>query len=163
MYRRDFQEDKPVGRDGFADIINRHNLKVRQKVRKPRTTDSSHGLPTYPNLIRDFIPSGPDQLWVSDITYIIVWPDESHYKFCYLSLIMDVYTEEIVGWSVGLTLEATYPVEALKPKSVIRFAGAFSVVEMVLSGRLPASVRILFLATPRRSPLRLWLGEKHAA
>ena len=114
MYRRDFQKNNPVGRDWFADIINRHNLKVRQKVRKPRTTDSSHGLPTYPNLIRDFIPSGPDQLWASDITYIIVWPNESHYTFCYLSLIMDAYTEEIVGWSVGPTLEATYPVEALK-------------------------------------------------
>ena len=114
MYRRDFQKNNPVGRDWFADIINRHNLKVRQKVRKPRTTDSSHGLPTYPNLIRDFIPSGPDQLWASDITYIIVWPDESHYTFCYLSLILDAYTEEIVGWSVGPTLEATYPVEALK-------------------------------------------------
>lgn len=114
MYRRDFQENNPVGRDGFADIINRHGLKVRQKVGKPRTTDSSHGLPTYPNLIRDFIPSGPDQLWASDITYIIVWPDESHYTFCYLSLILDAYTEEIVGWSVCPTLEATYPVEALK-------------------------------------------------
>lgn len=114
MYRRDFQENNPVGRDWFADIINRHGLKVRQKVGKPRTTDSSHGLPTYPNLIRDFIPSNPDQLWASDITYIIVWPDESHYMFCYLSLILDAYTEEIVGWSVGPTLEATYPVEALK-------------------------------------------------
>ncbi len=59
MYRRDFQENSPVGRDRFADIINRHNLKVRQKVRKPGTTDSSHGLPLYPNLVRDFIPSGP--------------------------------------------------------------------------------------------------------
>ena len=48
-------------------------------------------------------------------------------------------------------------------QSVIRLAGAFPMVEMVLSGILSASVRILLLATPRRSPLRLWLGEKHAA
>ena len=71
MYRRDFQGNDPIGRDWFADIINKHNLKVRLKVLKPRTTDSSHGLPTYPNLIKDFIPTGPNQLWVSDITYII--------------------------------------------------------------------------------------------
>lgn len=114
MYRRDFQGNNPVGRDRFADIINRHNLKVRQKMRKPRTTDSSHGLPTYPNLIKDFIPAAPDRLWVSDITYVVVWPDASHYTFCYLSLILDAYTEEIVGWSVGSTLETTYPLEALK-------------------------------------------------
>lgn len=114
MYRRDFQGNDPIGRDWFADIINKHNLKVRLKVLKPRTTDSSHGLPTYPNLIKDFIPTGPNQLWVSDITYIITWLDANHYVFCYLSLVLDAYTEEIVGWSVGPTLETTYPLEALK-------------------------------------------------
>lgn len=40
--------------------------------------------------------------------------DASHYIFCYLSLILDAYTEEIVGWSVGPTLETKYPLEALK-------------------------------------------------
>ena len=114
MYRRDFKGNDPIGRDWFADIIDRYNLKVRLKVRKPRTTDSSHGLPTYPNLTKDFIPTGPDQLWVSDITYIVIWLDDIHYMFCYLSLIMDAYTEEIIGWSVGPTLETTYPLEALK-------------------------------------------------
>ena len=114
MYRRDFKGNDPIGRDRFVDIINEHNLKVRLKVRKPRTTDSSHGLPTYPNLVKDFIPTGPNQLWVSDITYITVWLDDWHYVFCYLSLILDAYTEEVVGWSVGPTLETTYPLEALE-------------------------------------------------
>ena len=114
MYRRDFNGNDPIGRDWFADIIDRYNLKVRLKVRKPRTTDSSHGLPTYPILTKDFIPTGPNQLWVSDITYIVIWLDDIHYMFCYLSLIMDAYTEEIIGWSVGPTLETTYPLEALK-------------------------------------------------
>ena len=113
MYRRDFQGNDPIGRDWFADIIDRHNLKVRLKIRKPRTTDSSHGLPTYPNLVKDLIPTGPNQLWVSDITYIIIWMDASHYIFCYLSLILDAYTEEIIGWSVGPTLETIYPLNAL--------------------------------------------------
>ena len=114
MYRRDFKGNDAIGRDWFADIINKHNLKVRLKVRKPRTTDSSHGLPTYPNLVKDFIPTGPNQLWVSDITYIIIWVDTIHYIFCYLSLILDAYTEEIIGWSIGPTLATTYPLEALK-------------------------------------------------
>ena len=114
MYRRDFTGNAPIGRDKFMDIINEHNLKVRLKVRKPRTTDSTHGLPTFPNLVKDFIPTKPNQLWVSDITYIVIWLDAYHYIFCYLSLILDAFTEEIVGWSVGPTLETTYPVEALK-------------------------------------------------
>lgn len=114
MYCREFDGNNPVGRDRFADIIDRNSLKVRLKVRKPRTTDSSHGLPTYPNMIKDLIPSRPNQLWVSDITYITIWVDEYHYTFCYLSLILDAYTEEIVGWSIGPTLEKVYPLEALK-------------------------------------------------
>ena len=114
MYRRDFQGNAPVGRDRFVEIVDRYGLKVRNKTRKPKTTDSSHGLPTYPNIIKDLIPSKANQLWVSDMTYITIWLDEYHYVFCYLSLVMDAYTEEIVGWSVGPTLETSYPIEALK-------------------------------------------------
>lgn len=114
MYRRDFQGNDPVGRDRFVEVVDRYGLKVRNKTRKPKTTDSSHGLPTYPNIIKDFIPSKANQLWVSDITYITIWLDEYHYVFCYLSLVLDAYTEEIVGWGVGPTLETCYPIEALK-------------------------------------------------
>ena len=114
MYKRNFAGNNPVGRDRFADIIDKHNLKIRRKVRKPRTTDSTHGLPTYPNIIKDFIPTGPNQLWVSDITYITIWLDAYRYIYCFLSLILDAYTEEIVGWSVGPKLSTQYPVEALR-------------------------------------------------
>ena len=113
MYRRDFPDRERVGRDWFEDIINRHGLKVRAKKRKPRTTDSTHGLPVYPNLVHDFIPTSINQLWVSDITYIPVWINEKEYTFCYLSLIMDAYSHEIIGWAVGATLEALHPSEAL--------------------------------------------------
>ena len=114
MYKSEFGCDIPVGRDRFCRIIDEHGLKVRLRIRKPRTTDSTHGLPTYPNLVKDFIPTAPNQLWVSDITYIVIMDDESHYHFCYLSMILDAYSEEIVGWSVGPTLDTTYPMEALK-------------------------------------------------
>ena len=126
MYRRDFEGNNPVGRDRFADIVDRHNLKVRLRVRKPRTTDSTHGLPTYPNIVKDFIPTAPNQLWVSDITYITIWVDAYHYIHCFLSLILDAYTEEIVGWSVGPTLSTQYPVEALR-MALKRIEGAESV------------------------------------
>ena len=55
MYKSEFGCDFPVGRDRFCRIIDGHGLKVRLRIRKPRTTDSTHGLPTYPNLVKDFI------------------------------------------------------------------------------------------------------------
>jgi putative transposase len=114
MYQKVFGNSNPVGRYSFENIVDRYGLKVRKRVRMPNTTDSTHGLPVYPNAIKDFVPEAPNQLWVSDITYIPVWFNESEYNFSYLSLILDAYTEEIIGWSVGSTLEAVYPIEALK-------------------------------------------------
>ena len=114
MYRRDFTGNHPMGRDRFETLIDRYGLKIRKRMRKPRTTDSRHGLPVYKNLIKDYIPTGPNQLWVSDITYIPIWIDSDHYSFCYLSMILDAYTEEIVGWCVGPTLDTEYPIRALQ-------------------------------------------------
>lgn len=114
MYQQQFGCDYPIGRDRFCDILDRNNLKVRLKIRKPRTTDSTHGLPVYANLVKDFIPIKPNQLWVSDITYIVILDGETSYHFCYLSMILDAYTKEIIGWSVGASLETTYPMKALK-------------------------------------------------
>jgi len=114
MYKAEFGCDNPIGRDRFCRIIDEYGLKVRMRLRKPRTTDSTHGLPVYPNLIKDFVPTSADQLWVSDITYIAVMDDECHYHFVYLSLILDAYSEEIVGWSVGPTLDTDYPMAALR-------------------------------------------------
>lgn len=114
MYKRDFTGNKPLGRDLFEDVIDKYGLKQRKRQRKPRTTDSMHGLPTYPNIVKNFIPTAPNQLWVSDITYIKLWTMEELYHFCYLSLILDAYSEEIVGYSIGDSLDTKYPMEALK-------------------------------------------------
>lgn len=114
MYRLSFPEGARVGRDSFLSVIADNGLKLRDKPRRPRTTDSRHALPLYPNLVRDFVPDGPCRLWVSDITYISYWPDSRTHAFCYLSMVMDAYTEEIVGWSVGPTLDTRYPLEALR-------------------------------------------------
>lgn len=51
--------------------------------------------------IKDFIPTAPNQLWVSDITYITIFGSENHYWFCYLTMIMDAYSEEVKGYCVG--------------------------------------------------------------
>lgn len=114
MYHKEFTCDCPIGRDRFCRIAYENGQKVRLKIAKPRTTDSSHGLPVYPNLIKGYIPTAANRLWVSDITYITITDDDSHYHFCYLSMILDAYSEEIVGWSVGPTLDTEYPMAALR-------------------------------------------------
>lgn len=114
MYSRDFGDNFPVGRDRFYDILSKYGLKLRRKQRTTRTTNSQHGYRLYPNLVRDFIPTAANQLWVSDISYIVIHPEDCQAKFAYLSLVLDAYSEEIVGWSLGPTLETCYPIEALR-------------------------------------------------
>ena len=115
MYKREFGEEHSVGYNRFYDIIEKYNLKVRKKKRRVKTTDSGHGLPTYPNLVKEFIPLRPNQLWVSDITYMVIYLNAhtGEYDFCYLSLVTDCYTKEIIGWCVGETLETKFAIEAL--------------------------------------------------
>ena len=115
MYKREFGEEHSVGYNRFYDIIEKYNLKVRKKKRRVKTTDSGHGLPTYPNLVKELIPLRPNQLWVSDITYMVIYlnAQTGEYDFCYLSLVTDCYTKEIIGWCVGETLETKFAIEAL--------------------------------------------------
>ena len=116
MYQRQFGVSRSVGYNRFYDIVEKYNLKVRKVKRRVKTTDSTHDLPLYPNIVKDLLPSRPCQLIVSDITYIPYYldPESGEYKFCYLALITDYYTKEIVGYSVAPTLESIYAIEALK-------------------------------------------------
>ena len=114
MYQRKFTGEEALGRDRFLEVYRRNGLKLRSKACKPRTMDSTHGLATYANLIREFIPTGPNQLWVSDITYIAIYRNEGGYCFCYLTVIMDAYTEEIKGYNVGDSLDTRNSIFALE-------------------------------------------------
>jgi len=102
-------EDLLPGRDKFFDFLRDHRLLVGKKRRRVRTTYSNHWMHKYPNLINDFTATHINQLWVSDITYIV-----TAQGFLYLNLISDAYSREIIGWSVGETLEAIYTVSALE-------------------------------------------------
>ena len=115
MYLERFGRDFAymVGRDRMERIISDNHLNVRTPRKRPRTTDSTHGLPTYPDLVKDLVPSRKNQVWVTDITYIPIWISDDEYAFCYLSMISDHYTKEIIGWHGGETLEAWHSVECL--------------------------------------------------
>lgn len=116
MYCKRFTGVRQVGYNRFYDIVEKYHLKVRNRKRRVQTTDSRHLYPVYDNLIKQIIPDRPCQVVVSDITYMAICEDplKNKYDFCYLSLITDYYTKEIVGYSVGDTLQAKYPIEALK-------------------------------------------------
>jgi putative transposase len=98
-----------MGRDAFFDVLSSHCLLVRKKKRKIHTTQSFHWLRKYRNLIKGYLPTGSNQLWVSDITY---W--KIKHDYLYISFITDAYSHKIVGYNVASTLEAIESVSALK-------------------------------------------------
>ena len=94
-------------------------------LRKPgrvRTTDSEHGFPIYPNLLSECgwrALTGPNQAWGADLTYIRLGEG-----FCYLAVVLDLFSRRIVGWNLSESLEAS---------------GALSALEMALEARQPAA------------------------
>lgn len=112
MYCRIFGERDRIGRDRFCDIFDRYGFKIRRR-RRVRTTDSRHNNPTYPNIVKEVIPTRFGEIIVGDITYIPLESNDGQRRFCYVSLLMDSYSKMILGSSVGMTLEARYPIEAL--------------------------------------------------
>jgi putative transposase len=108
---RDFlgRHEIGMGRDAFFDLLREHSLLVRRRrLRKPRTTFSGPWR-RYPNLIRDLVPTGANQVWVSDITYVRVGEG-----FAYLSLVTDAYSRKIVGYHLSRSLSAKGCVAALR-------------------------------------------------
>ena len=98
-----------IGRDSLFDLLAQHHLLVRVRKRKVSTTQSHHWLKKYPNLIKNFVPTAPNQLYVNDITY---WRIEI--GFVYISFITDAYSHKIVGYYLSETLEAKASICALK-------------------------------------------------
>ena len=99
-----------MGRDKLYDLMGFYDLLIRRKRRrKPITTDSNHPLYKYPSLVADLKITSPNQLWVSDITYLRL-----NDGFCYLSLITDAFSRKIVGYHLAPNLKAEGPVEALR-------------------------------------------------
>lgn len=120
MYRDKFDRQYSVGHNKFADMIARNGLSVRCKRRKsPRTTDSSHDLPKYPDLIKNLIPTRSGQIIVSDITYQPIKQLDGTVKFCFIHLVTDLYSHEILGHVVSPTLEVKYSIQALKQALVV--------------------------------------------
>jgi transposase InsO family protein len=99
-----------VGRDRFFGVLRRAGLLLAPLPREyPQTTSSHHCLPVFANLVKDRVVSRPNEVWVSDLTYL-----RTEESFLYLALVTDKFSRKIVGYHCGDTLAAVGCVRALK-------------------------------------------------
>lgn len=97
-----------LGRDALFSLLRSRRMLVRPKKRYTKTTDSKHWLKKHPNWAAEFSPTGPEQLFVSDITYV-----KSRQGVHYLSLVTDAYSRKIMGYELSDDLGAEATTRAL--------------------------------------------------
>jgi putative transposase len=97
------------GRDKLFDLLGVHGLLIKPRRRYTQTTMSRHWLRKWPNLIKYKSANYPDEIWVSDITYI-----QTEEGNCYLNMITDAYSRKIVGYTLADNLETESMIGALK-------------------------------------------------
>ena len=98
-----------VGTKLVRRVMQERSLLCQLRRRWVKTTDSEHGLRRHPNLAKHFQPSGLNQLWVSDITYIRL-----ERGFCYLAAILDAHSRKVVGWHLSMSIDAKLVLVALR-------------------------------------------------
>jgi transposase InsO family protein len=98
-----------IGRDALFDLLSEHKLLIRQRKRKVVTTNSNHWMRKYGNLVTKVVVSRPEQVWVSDITYI-----RMNNQWGYLSMITDAFSRKIMGYAFRSDMLAEGCVDALK-------------------------------------------------
>jgi transposase InsO family protein len=97
-------------------LMNEDNLlALRKRPFVPATTDSDHPWPIVPNLTRRLVPTGCDQIWVADITYIHLRDD-----FVYLAVVLDAFSRRVIGWALADHLQAILAIEALDMAIALR-------------------------------------------
>ena len=104
------QDGVPCSVGRVARLMRQEGLAGRRRRRYRGTTDSQHSLPVAPNLLcRNFTATAPNQVWLSDITYL---PCAGGWE--YLATVLDLYNRQIVGWAMGATLERSLTLAALE-------------------------------------------------
>jgi putative transposase len=103
------QQGVVVNHKKIRRLMREHGLQPKIRRRFIATTDSDHNGPIFPNLAKDIAPTGPNQLWVSDITYVAL-PT----RFVYVAIILDAWSRLIVGYAIGRSIDARLTVAALR-------------------------------------------------
>lgn len=97
------------GKNRVARLMRINGIAAKTKRRFKATTNSMHCLPVAPNLLnKQFVATGPDKVWVSDITY--VW---THEGWLYLATMLDLFSRRIVGWAMGYRITSELAIRAL--------------------------------------------------
>ncbi|SDM44374.1 putative transposase [Bacillus sp. OK048] len=108
-----------ISQKTVARIMSEMGLKAIQEEKFVVTTDSNHDFNIYPNVLdRQFNVEEPNQVWVTDITYI--WTLEG---WVYLSSVMDLFSRKIVGWSLDSHMKKELSIQALKMAIIQRQPG----------------------------------------
>jgi transposase InsO family protein len=94
---------------GGLRLMRESDLLVKCRHKWHSTTDSKHGFRVYPNLCQEVRPSGLNQVWVADLTYIRL-----RWEFVYLAVILDAFSRRVVGYALSRSLEASLTVAALQ-------------------------------------------------
>jgi len=103
------REGLVVNRKRVLRLMGEDNLLcLRTRPFVPVTTDSRHGWRVVPNLARGLVPTGLDQLWVADITYVHLLEE-----FAYLAIVLDAFSRRVVGWALATHLQASLAMAAL--------------------------------------------------
>ena len=103
------RQDRLVNHKRVQRLMRLMGIQAKTKRKKRRTTNSEHDFPRYPNLVQGLEIVRPEQVWVSDITYVCL-----RYDFVYLAVIMDVFTRGIRGWHLGRSLDHSLTLTALQ-------------------------------------------------
>ena len=90
-------------------LLREDNLLCVRKRKFVVTTDSNHGRKVYPNLARDLVLTGVDQLWRADITYIRL-----REEFVFLAVILDAFSRRVIGWALDRNMEDELTLTALR-------------------------------------------------
>ena len=93
----------------FYRLLREDNLLCARKRKFVVTTNSNHGLRVYPNLAAGMVPTGVDQLWRADITYIRL-----REEFVFLAVILDAFSRRVIGWALDRTMEEELTLTALR-------------------------------------------------
>ena len=98
-----------LGRDKFFEFLRANNLLVPRLKNFHITTNSKHQFHKYKNIVKDSVPTRPEQLWVSDITYIKI--ENGH---IYLALVTDAYSKQVMGYKLANHMKTSLCIDALK-------------------------------------------------
>lgn len=99
-----------IGRDQVARLMRAEGIEGVRRTKRVRTTTPDPGMPRHPDLVgRDFTATAPNQLWVTDLTFVPTWAGVA-----YVCFIIDAYSRTIVGWRVASHMRTTMVLDAIE-------------------------------------------------